>query len=150
MLAQMLAPAAVLVLWTLFMVAWVAVTRFSAFKNVGLDLSAAPPGGRYQEREDQMPDKVNWKSHNHTHLMEQPTVFYPTVIILAMTGAGSWDVLLAWVYVSLRVAHSLWQSLVNTIPVRFALFFVSTFVLIALAIRAVMATVFADPSLAPQ
>lgn len=149
MLAQMLAPAAVLVLWTLFMVMWVALTRFSAFKKVGVDLGSAAPGGRYQERESEMPEKVNWKSHNHTHLMEQPTIFYPTVIILTMTGAGSWDVLLAWIYVVLRIAHSLWQSLVNTIPVRFMLFFLSTFVLIALAIRAVMATVLADPSLAP-
>ncbi len=31
--------------------------------------------------------------------MEQPTIFYPAVIILAMMGADGIDVLLAWIYV---------------------------------------------------
>jgi hypothetical protein len=42
--------------------------------------------------------------------------------------------------------HSLWQNLVNTIPVRFGLFLLSTTALIVLAVRAVMATLLADPS----
>ena len=45
---------------------------------------------------------------------------------------------LAWAYVGLRVVHSLWQTLSNHIPVRFGLFFVSSLVLYALAIRAAL------------
>jgi hypothetical protein len=58
-------------------------------------------------------------------------------------------VTLAWVYVALRIVHSLWQNLINKIPVRFALFLASTIALIVLAVRAVMATLLADPSALP-
>lgn len=82
-----------------------------------------------------------WKSHNYTHLMEQPTLFYATVVILALTGqGGGLNLSLAWAYVGLRVAHSLWQALVNTIPVRFGLFLASTLCLLVLAVNAVRAT----------
>jgi hypothetical protein len=96
-----------------------------------------------------MPAKVNWKSHNYTHLMEQPTIFYPAVLIIAVMGASGIDVMLAWAYVGLRIVHSLWQGLINTIPVRVSLFLLSSLALLALAIRAVLATAFADPSALP-
>lgn len=149
MLAQMLAPAATLVAWTLIMLFWTAATRFPELAKLDKSVTTGKPGGRGQDLEGLMPDKVMWKSHNHTHLHEQPTLFYATVIVLALTGAGAIDVTLAWVYVGLRIVHSLWQAMVNTIPVRITLFFISTGVLIALAVRAVMATVFADPGMAP-
>ena len=41
---------------------------------------------------------------------------------------------------ALRIAHSLWQSLVNTIPVRFSLFGLSSLALAVMAVRAVLAT----------
>ncbi|MEO7247645.1 MAG: MAPEG family protein, partial [Novosphingobium sp.] len=87
-------------------------------------------------------DKVGWKSHNFTHLMEQPTIFYPAVIILAMGTPKTIDVGMAWAYVVIRIVHSLWQSLVNRIPVRASLYFASTLFLIGLAVRAVMTTLF--------
>lgn len=104
-------------------------------------MANAKPGGRGQDLEGVLPPLVNWKSHNYTHLMEQPTLFYAVVAILAIVGAGRIDVALAWGYVSLRVVHSLWQATVNRVPVRFALFSLSTFCLIGLAVRAVLATV---------
>ncbi|WP_284125120.1 MAPEG family protein [Parerythrobacter aestuarii] len=145
MQAQMLAPAAVLVVWSIIMLFWTAGTRFPAMAKSGMDLKEAKPGGRGQDLEGVIPDKVNWKSHNYAHLMEQPTIFYPTVLILAMMGATGTDVLLAWGYVGLRIVHSLWQALVNVVSVRFLIFLVSTIVLTALAIRAVMATLFHNP-----
>ncbi|MBL4858151.1 MAG: MAPEG family protein, partial [Erythrobacter sp.] len=87
--------------------------------------------------------------HNYAHLVEQPTIFYPTVIILAIMGAGSWDVLLAWIYVVLRIIHSVYQATVNVVKVRFLFFALSSLALTILAIRAVMATLFFDPALAP-
>ena len=106
-------------------------------------------GVRGADSADQLPPKVNWISHNYTHLMEQPTIFYPAVIIIAMMGAAASDVLAAWIYVGLRVVHSLWQAFVNIVAVRFALFLAMTVALLYLAYRAVALTVFHDPGLAP-
>jgi hypothetical protein len=138
-----LAPAAVLVLWSLIMLIWMAVTRFPAIAKSGMDMSTAPPGGRGQNLDGVLPDKVQWKSHNYAHLMEQPTIFYATVLILALVGqGGGLNTKLAWGYTVLRIAHSIWQATVNTIiPVRFGLFLASTICLIMLAINAVIATI---------
>lgn len=138
---SLLAPGAVLALWTLIMLGWVAATRFSAMSKAGVDLKAAPPGGRGVDLENVLPPTINWKSHNYTHLLEQPTVFYAVIVFLHLSG-GSTDLTraLAWAYVVLRIVHSFWQATVNRIPVRFAIFGLSTFCLVALAVLAVIAT----------
>ncbi|MXO58396.1 MAPEG family protein [Altererythrobacter salegens] len=143
MQAQMLAPAAVLVAWTLVVQFWMVFTGFPALKAANIDVKIVPPGGRGQDLEGRLPAKVMWKSHNYTHLMEQPTIFCAAVAILAIAGADRLDVLLAWAYVAIRVVHSLWQSTVNRIPVRVTLFATSSLFLIALSIKALLATVFA-------
>ena len=127
------------------MLFWMAFTRLPAIKRSGRSLGTAKPGGRGQDLEGVIDDRVNWKAHNYAHLMEQPTIFYPVVIMLAIMGAGAGDVLAAWIYVALRIFHSIWQSTVNKVSVRFMLFLLSTFALIWLAIRAVIATLFHDP-----
>ena len=136
MQAQMLAPAAALVLWSLIMLIWVAASRFPAMAKLGRSVKSAAPGGRGQNLEGVLPDAVQWKSHNYTHLMEQPTIFYPVVVIIALMGANPGDVAFAWGYVALRIVHSVWQATVNTLPVRFTLFFLSTICLLLLAIHA--------------
>ena len=145
MQAQMLAPAAVLVTWSLLMLLWLAATRFPAMAKVKDRLKDAKPGGRGQDLEGLIPARVNWKAHNYAHLMEQPTVFYPAVVILAMMGASGFDVLLAWIYVALRIVHSVYQSTINNVMVRFTIFALATIPLVILAIRAVMATLFHNP-----
>lgn len=139
MQAQILTPAAVLVLWSLVMLFWMAGTRLPAIKQMG-GLGKAKPGGRGQDLEGVLPDVVNWKAHNYSHLMEQPTLFYATVAILAIMGAGTVDVALAWGYVAIRIVHSVWQATVNRISMRFMLFLFSSLCLIGLAIRALLAT----------
>jgi MAPEG family len=136
MQAQILAPAAVLVLWSLIMLVWLAATRLPPiFKQPG-GMAAAKPGGRGADLEGVLPDNINWKSHNYTHLMEQPTLFYATVVILALMGPNEGDVAIAWGYVALRIVHSIWQATVNKVPVRFTLFILSTICLLLLAIHA--------------
>jgi hypothetical protein len=136
MQAQILAPAAVLVLWSLIMLVWLAATRLPPlFKQPG-GLAAAKPGGRGADLEGVLPDDINWKSHNYTHLMEQPTLFYATVVILALMGPNEGDVAIAWGYVALRIVHSIWQATINKVPVRFTLFILSTICLLLLAIHA--------------
>jgi hypothetical protein len=142
---EMLAPAAALIVWSLIVLIWMTVTRFAAFNKAGISLAKVPPGGRGVNLDGVLPDKTNWKAHNFTHLMEQPTIFYPAVVIIALTGAAALDVRLAWGYVALRVVHSLWQGMVNRLLVRVMLFFVSTILLAILAVRALLATLAAAP-----
>lgn len=150
MQAQILAPAAVLVLWSLIMLFWTAATRLPAIEKIAGGIKNTKPGGRGQDLEGVLPDKINWKSHNYAHLMEQPTIFYPAVIIIAMMGGGSLDVLLAWVYVGLRMIHSVYQATVNVVRIRFLIFLMATMALLTLAVRAVMATLFFDPGAIPS
>jgi hypothetical protein len=138
-----LAPAAVLVFWSLLVLLWMAFRRFGGVKDVPKDKLRELPrvGGRGQDLERVLPADANWPSHNYTHLMEQPTLFYATVMILALVGQGTgFNLTLAWAYVGLRIAHSIWQIAVNAVPVRFALFIASTVCLFILAINAVRAT----------
>lgn len=143
MQAQILAPATALILWTLVMLSWLALTRLPPLFRAPGGLGSAKRGGRGQDLEGILPDSVQWKSHNYTHLLEQPTLFYAVCAILAIMGANATDVKLAWGYVLLRVVHSLWQALVNTVPVRFTLFNLSTVCLLVLALRAAQLTILA-------
>ncbi|MFB0611667.1 MAPEG family protein [Aurantiacibacter poecillastricola] len=136
---QILTPAAVLVIWSLVMLMWMARTRFPAMAEAKIRLGERT-GGRGQDLEGVLPDHVNWKAHNYTHLMEQPTLFYAVVMILAIAGATLDAVIAAWLYTGIRVVHSIWQATRNTIPVRLRLFQLSTLALAYLAIRALIAT----------
>ena len=145
MQAQMLAPAAVLVAWSIVMLMWTAFSRFGAMKKAGINLVNAKPGGRGQNLEGVLEDRVNWKSHNYAHLMEQPTLFYAVSLIIALLGAAGGDVLAAWIYVALRIVHSIWQATVNTLNIRFPLFMLATIALAYLTWRALALTLFANP-----
>ena len=139
MIEEVLAPAAVLIVWSLMMLFWMAAVRLPAIARSGI-MKDAKPGGRGQDLEGVLPDRVNWKAHNYTHLMEQPTLFYAAVVILALAGASNTDVVLAWSYTVLRIFHSIWQAIVNTLPVRMTVFTLSTLMLLVLSVRALLAT----------
>lgn len=137
----LLAPAVVLVLWTIVMLFWMVGTRVPTAARLGINMTATRGGARAADVDHLLPPSVAWKSHNHNHLMEQPTLFYAVVVILAICGAETTlNVTLAWGYVAFRIAHSLWQALVNIVPVRTALFLGSTLCLLALAVNAARAT----------
>jgi hypothetical protein len=145
MQAQILAPATVLVMWSILMFFWMAATRFPALKRAGIDLGKGKPGGRGQNLDGVLEDHVQWKAHNYIHLMEQPTLFYATVVMLAILGPHPHDTIFAWAYVAIRIVHSIWQSTVNRVPVRFALFFLSTLCLLVLALHAAKLALFDLP-----
>jgi len=123
-----------LVAWTLVMWTWMYATRIPAILKLRLRLDPNAPRG---EQMAQLPPQVRWKADNYNHLMEQPTIFYAIVLVLVMAADLSQaSLVLAWAYVVLRVLHSLFQSLVNDISLRFALFVLSTLPLFALTWRA--------------
>ena len=135
--SPLLAPLVALVAWTLVIMAWMAVTRFATFKKMGITLDSVPAGSRGVNMEGKAPDQVQWKSHNYTHLLEQPTIFYAIVIVLALMGMDQpINVWLAWGYVGLRVVHSLIQCTVNTVKYRFTVFSLATFCLLGLTLHA--------------
>jgi hypothetical protein len=138
MTANILTPAAALVVWTLVMLLWLVATRGPAIGKVGAD--KIKRGARGIDLDGVLDDKAQWKAHNYDHLLEQPTIFYAAVFILALSGYRPLDVLLAWAYVALRVVHSLWQATVNRQPARAILFVLSSVFVVALAIRALLVT----------
>ena len=130
-----LQPAIVLVLWSLFVLLWMVTTRIPALKAAAVDTRAR--GGRGADLDGILPASTQWKAHNYNHLMEQPTLFYAVTLILGITAPA--DVIsfwLAWLYVALRIVHSIWQATVNVVYYRAALFAVSSLVLIVLSLRA--------------
>lgn len=137
MMNQILSPAATLVAWSLFMLVWMEFVRFKSI--IGQKIPAGGPGTRGDSLEGVLPDRVNWKAHNYNHLMEQPTIYYPLVIMLSMVSHDIIDIRLAWSYTVLRILHSLWQSFINTLQVRFLLFIAYTLVLIAMTARLLIA-----------
>ena len=99
----------------------------------------AQPGGRGSDLEGIVPAKTQWKAHNYNHLHEQPLLFYAVTVILSLTGGTSdltWG--LAWAYVVVRVVHSIWQSTINSVPVRFGLFLLGSIILTILAVMALI------------
>jgi hypothetical protein len=135
-----LAPAALLVAWSLIMLFWLAFARFSAAGKLGSKEPPAP-GLRGQDI-DPMLGKAAWKSHNYTHLMEQPTIFYAAVFILHLAGAVTpLMVSVAWAYTILRIIHSVYQATINQVMVRFSIFLLSSLCLVFLAVHAVLATI---------
>ena len=72
--------------------------------------------------------------------MEQPTIFYATVFLLVLIGeGGGMNVILAWTYVGLRIAHSLVQATINIVMVRFTLFVLSSIILTIMAVNSLLA-----------
>ena len=87
-----------------------------------------------------LPPQVQWKAHNYNHLHEAPTVFYAVAILLAIVGAGDGiNAQFAWIYVGLRVTHSIVQATISKVKLRFGIFALSSLVLMVLVARAAMA-----------
>ncbi len=134
-----LQAAVALAIWTMVMWVWMYATRIPA-------MNAAKLSDEELSRLNQasldaaLPPHVQWKAYNYNHLHEAPTVFYAVAIMLAIVGHGDGAAaLLGWVYVALRVAHSLVQATINKVMLRFVLFALSSLVLMALIALAAMA-----------
>ena len=135
--SPIIAPVVALAAWTLIVMLWMVVARFAEFKRLGITLDNIPPGSRGADLEGRADPRAQWKSHNYTHLVEQPTVFYAVALALAVMGMGRGEsVYIAWAYVALRVIHSLIQATVNVVKWRLMVFVLATLCLIALTSHA--------------
>ena len=132
-----LGPVIALVAWSMLMWAWMYATRIPAIMKMKMRLDPMAPRG---EQMSQLPAQVRWKADHYNHLMEQPTIFYAIALVLAvMHEGGGINLVLAWTYVGMRVVHSLVQAVVNKIEVRFALFFLSSLLLLPMIFNAARA-----------
>ena len=136
MQSALFGPVIGLVLWSFVMWAWLYATRIPAIRKYKVALDPQQPAAEFHA---QLPPQVRWKADNYNHLMEQPTLFYAVAITLAVLGEDNApNVALAWLYVGLRVVHSLVQATTNIIIVRFLVFMISSVVLLALSVRAAL------------
>ena len=125
-----LTPALILILWSLVMMLWMYATRIPAMQKARINAA------KMQEKSemDVLPRSVRQIADNYNHLHEQPVIFYALVFYSALAGTETiWLVWAAWLYVALRVTHSLIQALWNFIPARFFVFLASSVVLIFMA-----------------
>lgn len=136
---DILQPVVALLAWTMVMWVWMYATRIPAMLRAGIDAKGMV-GSTGASLRAQLPDTVSWKADNYNHLHEAPTLFYAVAIVLAIIGQGDgFNTVLAWAYVGLRVLHSIVQSTVNRVALRFALFALSSLALMALILHAAIA-----------
>jgi hypothetical protein len=133
-----LAPVIALVAWTLLIMIWMMASRLTAMRAKGISLKGRVGGRGGTQLEGVVDDQVMWKAHNYMHLVEQPTLFYAIALTLAVGHAGGgYSAILAWIYVVLRILHSLVQTTVNVVAYRFLLFALSSLALIGLVVQGV-------------
>ena len=130
---EFLTPVLVLVAWTFVMWFWLYATRLPAMTKAGIDPQDAAHPGAVAHR---IPSRVRSVADNYNHLHEQPTVFYALMFFAALSGGvDGFALRLAWLYVVLRVVHSLVQATVNKVVVRFLVFCAATIVLLVFTVR---------------
>lgn len=135
-----LGPVVALAAWTMVMWLWMYATRIPAINKLPKpDTPGADQGWTGAMLEGLIPREIQWKAHNYNHLHEAPTVFYAVALTLAMIGQGdNLNATIAWVYVAIRIVHSIWQATVNKVAVRFGLFALSSIALIMLVVHAAL------------
>jgi len=134
--SPILAPLVALVLWSFVMWAWLYATRIPAIRKHRIVYDPRRPA---EEFHAQLPAQVRWKTDNYNNLLEQPTLFYAVTLTLALIGdGGALNTRLSWLYVSLRIAHSLVQALINIVMLRFTIFMVASLVLLVMSVRAAL------------
>ena len=66
---------------------------------------------------------VDRPANNLANLFEMPVLFFALVPLLLITRhAGTIEVVLAWLFVALRAAHSVVHTGKNVVPIRFQLY----------------------------
>lgn len=140
---DILHPVVALAVWTMIMWIWMYVTRIPAINKLPKDNSpGADVGWTGAKLEGLLEPRIQWIAHNYNHLHEAPTVFYAVAIVLAMIGQGNgMNAMIAWAYVFLRVIHSLFHATINRVMIRFIIFALSSFALMALVLHAYLGVI---------
>lgn len=136
----MIAPVVALAAWSLVMLIWLYATRIPAMGKAKIK-----PGDATKAQMEALPSAN--VANNYNHLMEQPTIFYAICFALQFLGqTQDINIGLAWLYVVLRVVHSLVQATVNIIIIRWSIFMLASLVLAALTFHAAIGVGMVDGS----
>jgi hypothetical protein len=128
---KIFAPMSVLALWTGCMVFLVGFSRIRAVRAGRVRRGAF----RLGESADVPSDVTVW-NRNLMNLLEMPLLFYVVSIAFYVTHQVTPRVVtLAWIYLALRLLHSLVHVTSNRILVRLSFYAVSNVVLLSLWIR---------------
>lgn len=134
-LKYMLQPILAMGILTFVMTVWMYLVRVSAMMRLRIH----PQKGQDTTKlRDLLPDKVNRVSNNYNHLFEQPTLFYALAIVIALLDKV--DILFvaaAWLYVAVRIVHSIIQATVDIVMLRFYVFLFSWLILAFILFRAI-------------
>lgn len=88
------------------------------------------------------PDDVLQVSNNIANQFQLPVLFYTLALLFYTSGSVGPLVLgLAWVFAGSRILHALVHITSNRVPVRFSLFAVGVFCVVAMVVLALMGTV---------
>ncbi len=131
-----LQPVILMCLLSFVMMIWMYATRLPAAKKLeqdGVDVQKfshpSSIGGIF-------PSKVERVADNYNHLFEQPTIFYAMSFVI--WGLGHTDnihLYCAWIYLIVRVIHSILQATLNLVWIRFCLFMLSWIALAVMIFR---------------
>ena len=125
-------PVLALVGWTFVMWVWMYATRIPAIQAADVDMEELSRTGAPLV----MPPEVARIADNYNHLHEQPVIFYAVALSAAVLGfADTITLAIAWLYVGLRIVHSIIQATRNVIIIRFGVFAVASVVLFTLFAR---------------
>jgi len=129
--ADIFLPITALVAWTFAILLLVPYARFRAARAG----EVTARDFRYGESAA-VPGPVSLPNRNLMNLLELPLLFYVGCIALYVTlNVDATALVLAWLYVALRVAHSLVHLTYNNVLHRLGVFATSNIVLLALWVR---------------
>lgn len=99
--------------------------------------AAKPTKAQMQDKANlaHLPAPARFAAENYNHQFEMPVLFYVLSLLALLTGfGGELSLALAWIYVALRVIHSLIHCTYNKVMQRFFVFAISAIVLIIMLI----------------
>ena len=135
-MTSLLTPVLALIVLSLLVWIWMYATRIPAMQKARID----PQKGAHPGSLNVLPSSVRQVADNYNHLMEQPTIFYALVFYIVLAGhSDTLHITMAWAYVGLRVVHTLIQCTTNIVMARFAVFTLSTIVLMIMVGRELLA-----------
>ncbi|MDQ0466720.1 hypothetical protein QO010_004516 [Caulobacter ginsengisoli] len=119
---------------SLVMMVWMTAVRLPAMRKAGLTYQDAAHTEDFRPR---LPSPVRRVADNYNHLFEAPTVFYTVAIVIVVAGlADPAYAIAAWIYLGLRVCHSLVQATIDRVTIRANLYALSWLVLGLMILRA--------------
>jgi hypothetical protein len=123
--ARMLYPS-----FAMFLLVAVVLFRLAKLRVGGVGRGEVDVGFYKTYQQGEEPEHIRVVTRHFINLFEVPTLFHVIVILTYVTHhVSTWMVVLAWLYVAIRYAHSYVHLTSNDILMRFRLYFASGLVL---------------------